>query len=534
MAPNSLSSEGSPSGRVPEQASNLAEFTVSELAFSLKRTVEDAFGLVRVRGELSGFKRASSGHLYFALKDDRAVLDGVCWRGAARKITIELEDGLEVICTGQLTTYPARSRYQLVVESIEPAGIGALMALLEERRKKLQAEGLFDEERKRALPFLPETIGIVTSPTGAVIRDILHRIEERFPCRILLWPVMVQGQGAAEQITRAINGFDAWPGTLELPRPDLLIVARGGGSIEDLWSFNEEAVVRAVSACTIPVISAVGHETDTTLVDYAADRRAPTPTAAAEMAVPVRRDLLNTLGGLEGRLSESLQRNISQRGDYLRGLARGLPDPKNLVELNQQRIDELAERHGIAVHNHLHRLELQGHAMARGLRPPIEMLRDRQRTLTLAIERAQTVIKDHMRDADREHARAGQRLGSVSFGQRLMVAESGWQTAIERLRYAFETRRNEWTRRFETAASMLESLSHRSALERGYALVRSSASSQLVRTAHAARGEPSLSLEFADGGLLVRPCEDDELPASQSTPAKPSGKKARRNQGELF
>ncbi|MEO1019259.1 MAG: exodeoxyribonuclease VII large subunit, partial [Pseudomonadota bacterium] len=274
---------------------NLTEYTVSEIAFSLKRTVEGAFGLVRVRGELSGIKRAGSGHLYFALKDDRAVLDGVCWRGTQRSVSVELEDGLEVICTGQLSTYPARSRYQLIVESIEPAGVGALMALLEERRKTFEAEGLFDADRKRALPFLPRTIGIVTSPSGAVIRDILHRIEERFPCQILLWPVMVQGQGAADQIAQAISGFDAWEGTQKVPRPDLLILARGGGSIEDLWSFNEESVVRAVSACRIPLISAVGHETDTTLVDFVSDQRAPTPTAAAEFAVPVRHELLHAL-----------------------------------------------------------------------------------------------------------------------------------------------------------------------------------------------------------------------------------------------
>ena len=272
--------------------SNLAEYTVTELAFALKRTVEDAYGLLRVRGELSGFKRATSGHLYFTLKDEKACIDAVAWRGSVPKLAFEPADGLEVICTGRLTTYPGRSKYQLVVERIEPAGMGALMALLEERRKALAAEGLFDADRKQPLPYLPEVVGVVTSPTGAVIRDILHRLADRFPRRVIVWPVLVQGEGAASQIAAAIRGFDALPADGPAPRPDVVIVARGGGSIEDLWAFNEEAVVRAAAECTIPLISAVGHETDTTLIDHVADRRAPTPTAAAEMAVPVRRDLV--------------------------------------------------------------------------------------------------------------------------------------------------------------------------------------------------------------------------------------------------
>ena len=276
-------------------APNMPEYTVSEVAAAVKRTVEDNFGYVRIRGEISGFLAARSGHMYFSLKDEKAVIDSLVWRGSAGKLRFQPEDGLEVICTGKLTTYAPRSRYQLVVEAMEPAGVGALMALLEERRQKLAAEGLFAEERKQALPYLPRVIGVVTSPTGAVIRDILHRLRDRFPCRVLIWPVLVQGKGAAEQVAAAIAGFNAVDEQSPVPRPDLLIVARGGGSIEDLWSFNEEVVARAVAAGTIPLISAVGHETDTTLIDFVSDRRAPTPTAAAEIAVPVRAELVADL-----------------------------------------------------------------------------------------------------------------------------------------------------------------------------------------------------------------------------------------------
>ena len=274
---------------------NAQALSITEISQALKRTVEDRFGHVRLRGELSGVKRAASGHLYCALKDDKAVLDGVMWRGNAQRLAFAPEDGLEVIATGKLTTYAGRSKYQIVIDSLEIAGEGALLALLEKTRARLAQEGLFDEGAKRPLPFLPRVIGVVTSPTGSVIRDILHRLADRFPSHVIVWPVLVQGQGAAEQVARAVRGFSGLEAGGSVARPDVVIVARGGGSIEELWSFNEEIVVRAIAECTIPVISAVGHETDTTLADFAADRRAPTPTAAAEMAVPVRVDLAATL-----------------------------------------------------------------------------------------------------------------------------------------------------------------------------------------------------------------------------------------------
>ena len=322
---------------------NAEPLSVSELSNILKRTVEDRFGFVRLRGELSGVKRAASGHLYCALKDDKAVLDGVMWRGSAERLAFLPEDGLEVIASGKLTTYPGRSKYQIVIDSLELAGEGALLALLEKTRQRLAAEGLFSPERKKPLPFLPATIGVVTSPTGAVIRDILHRLADRFPSRVVVWPVLVQGQGAAAQVAQAVRGFSALPEGHAL-RPDLLIVARGGGSIEDLWSFNEEVVVRAIAGCSIPTISAVGHETDTTLADYAADRRAPTPTAAAEMAVPVRRELAATLADFALRKQRCALRPVELGRERLEARVRRMPRIEALLAPQAQRLDDLSAR----------------------------------------------------------------------------------------------------------------------------------------------------------------------------------------------
>jgi exodeoxyribonuclease VII large subunit len=323
---------------------NLPEYSVSELSQAVKRHIESDFGHVRVRGEVSGFKRHSSGHCYLSLKDADAVLDAVIWRPLAQRLTLKPEDGMEVVCTGRMTTYASRSKYQLVIEAVELAGIGALLKMLEERRKKLAAEGLFDQSRKRPLPYLPEVIGVVTSPTGAVIRDILHRLRDRFPRHVLVWPVPVQGENAAAAVAAAIEGFNALKPGGDVPRPDLLIVARGGGSLEDLMAFNEEIVVRAAAASRIPLISAVGHETDTTLIDFASDWRAPTPSAAAEMAVPVRLDLVADLQSHTLRLANALGRFLEERRMRVEGLARGLPDPRTLLENAQQRLDDRAER----------------------------------------------------------------------------------------------------------------------------------------------------------------------------------------------
>jgi exodeoxyribonuclease VII large subunit len=318
---------------------NSPALSVSELSGALKRTIETAFGQVRVRGEISGFKRHSSGHCYFSLKDENACMDAVIWRASAGALAFRPEDGAEVIATGKLTTYPGRSKYQIVVERLELAGEGALLALLERRRKMLAAEGLFDPARKRKLPYLPRVIGVVTSPTGAVIRDILHRLEDRCPTHVILWPVAVQGEGAAAKIADAIRSF-----ATVSPRPDLLIVARGGGSIEDLWAFNEEDVVRAAAESPIPLISAVGHETDTTLIDHAADLRAPTPTAAAELAVPVRSELLGQLAELGHRARQCLARRTDRCRERLELTACRWPEPKAIFAPLSQRIDEFGER----------------------------------------------------------------------------------------------------------------------------------------------------------------------------------------------
>ncbi|MBP7001668.1 exodeoxyribonuclease VII large subunit [Amaricoccus sp.] len=328
---------GSPGGNVPE-------LTVGEISGAVKRAIEGGFGHVRVRGEVGRVSRPGSGHIYLDLKDDRACLGAVVWRTSVRGLAVQPQEGMEVVATGRLTTFPGASKYQMVIEQIAHAGVGALLAMLEKRKAALAAEGLFDPGRKRPLPFLPETIGVVTSPSGAVIRDILHRLAERFPRRVLVWPAAVQGPNCAAEVAAAIRGFDAMAPGGPAPRPDLLIVARGGGSIEDLWGFNEEAVLRAAAACRIPLISAVGHETDNTLLDLVADRRAPTPTAAAEMAVPVRLDLLAGLAGLETRRRGALSRGLDARRQRLRDLARGLPRGEALVAERAQRLDGLALR----------------------------------------------------------------------------------------------------------------------------------------------------------------------------------------------
>ncbi len=467
----------------PAFVANIAEYTVSELAFALKRTIEEGFGLVRVRGELSGFKRAASGHMYFALKDEKAVLDAVCWRNTLPKLDFALEDGLEVVCTGRLTTYPQRSRYQLVVEKIEPAGTGALMALLEERKKRLAAEGLFAEARKRPIPFLPEVIGVVTSPSGAVIRDILHRIEERFPRRVILWPVQVQGEGAAEQIAAAIRGFSALAPGGPVPRPDVLIVARGGGSIEDLWAFNEEVVVRAAAASTIPLISAVGHETDTTLIDFAADRRAPTPTAAAEMAVPVRRELAERMTRLAERLDHAVRRHLDVLSRHIQGLARGLPDPRTELALRAQRLDDLSER--------------------LALRSPVELVRERRERVERLHARLAELLRDRLaREATHLRAAAARLRAEPILAA---LAAHARTLAREKERLDVASRRVVETRAaaLEAVSRQLGSLSHRSVLERGYALVRRGSDGRIAPRLSALDGETRLEIEWYDGRLQV-------------------------------
>jgi len=484
----------------PETApSNAPEYSVSELSTALKRTVEGTFQRVRVRGEISGFKHAASGHMYLALKDDKAVLDGVVWRGTANRLRITPEDGLEVVCEGRLTTYPARSKYQLVIESMTVAGAGALLALLEERRKKLATEGLFDEARKQPIPYLPEVIGVVTSPTGAVIRDILHRLADRFPRPVLLWPVLVQGDGAAEQVAAAIRGFNALPPDGAVPRPDLLIVARGGGSIEDLWGFNEEVVVRAAAESDIPLISAVGHETDTTLIDHAADQRAPTPTAAAEMAVPVRAELAVLLLDLARQMAGSMARHVDQRRREVDGLARGLPRPQALLGEAGQRLDDRVENLrrmiGVAIERRRARLTQAGLA----LKSPRELIVEARSKLALKSQRL---------------ANAGGSLGQAS-----RTSYERW-VGDRRLEGAFERAVTHRRQRLDGLAALLDSYSYRNVLARGFAVVHAT-DGTIVRHADTARRAGPVEIEFQDGRVSATVSDVTSRPTPRRTTTKP-------------
>jgi len=471
---------------------NLPELTVSELSMALKRTIEEAYGYVRVRGELGKVSYHGNGHVYFDLKDDRASIAGVIWRSTAQRIRLKLEAGLEVVITGRLTTYPGRSQYQIVVDTLEPAGLGALMALLEERKQKLAAEGLFDEARKQLLPFLPAVIGVVTSPSGAVIRDILHRLADRFPRRVVVWPVKVQGEGSAAEVAAAIEGFNALP---ELaahglpPRPDLIIVARGGGSLEDLWSFNEEIVVRAAAAGFIPLISAVGHETDVTLIDFVADRRAPTPTAAAEMAVPVRAELLLDVDSLARRALASWRRNQEARRNELRAAVRALPDADEVLALPRQRLDHAAAtlRRALRANAHIHRVDfsqLSGRLSPHLLRGVIERRRERIGTFA---ERARRAMRH------------------------LLAARGA---------------------RAERGAQLLAAFSYRGVLTRGFALVRDAAGRPL-RAAAAVPAGARIEIEFADGRVGAR-AEGPVAAKPVAEPVKPRSRRSGPGQGDLF
>jgi exodeoxyribonuclease VII large subunit len=468
-----------------DSQANVAEFTVSELSAALKRTVEDAYGYVRVRGEISGYKGPhSSGHVYFALKDERAKIDGVIWKMTFARMRMKPEEGMEVIVTGRLTTYPNRSSYQIIVETLEPAGLGALMALLEERKRKLVAEGLFDEARKQLLPFLPEVIGVVTSPTGAVIRDILHRLADRFPRRVIVWPVKVQGDGSAEQVAAAIRGFNALAEDGSIPRPDLLIVARGGGSLEDLWSFNEEIVVRAAADGMIPLISAVGHETDVTLIDFAADRRAPTPTAAAEMAVPVRAELIADLMSKARRALASWQRAQDHRRTELRAATRALPSAEQLLALPQQRFDGAAERlpRALQANAQIHHTQfsrIAGRLSPRLLRTAVERRRER---LDACAQRLGSAMRTYKETQRGRILRARDRVTALGErGRRAMLALIAVREA-----------------RLERSHELLRAFSYQGVLERGFALVRDG-DGRPLRAAAAVQPGISLDIEFADG-----------------------------------
>jgi len=515
---------------------NAPELSVSELASALKRTVEDRFGFVRVRGEISNYRGPhSSGHAYFSLKDQNARLDAVVWKGVFSRLKTRPEEGLEVIATGKITTFPGKSSYQIVIEAMEPAGVGALLAQLEERRKRLAAEGLFDAARKQLLPFLPTTIGVVTSPTGAVIRDILHRIHDRFPRNVIVWPVRVQGETAAGEVAAAIRGFNALPEGGRIPRPDVLIVARGGGSLEDLWAFNEEVVVRAAAESLIPLVSAIGHETDTTLIDFASDLRAPTPTGAAEKVTPVRVDLVAQQTELARRLAHAHSRGLDTRRTALRALVRVLPTPDDILGSRRQSLDGAASN------------------LRKDMR---DLLARRQRRLAdLA-----AVLARHSPHAELERTRRRfeksadglARLGAaITPARRELLAQ-----AERRLNTAMENRvargRDQIARRRETLATwrgriapafarliaqrreklvtlekLRVSLGYENVLARGFALVRDESDAPL-RSASAVQGGQKLVLQFADGRTHAT-ADGEAAPKKTAKPAK-----APIGQGQLF
>ena len=465
--------------------SNVPELSVSELAFSLKRTLEETFGRVRVRGELSGLKLASSGHLYGSIKDENANVDIVCWKGMLANLSIKPEDGLEVICTGKVSSFPKSSKYQIIIDSIELAGEGALLKMLEDRKKKLAAEGLFAPERKQNLPFLPQVIGVVTSPTGAVIRDIIHRLNDRFPRHVLVWPVPVQGDGAAEKIAAAIDGFSALPEKGgNIPRPDLLIVARGGGSLEDLMPFNEEIVVRAVADCSIPLISAVGHETDTTLIDYVSDLRAPTPTGAAEMAVPRRDELRYTIAEYQKRMIGGMNRMVGELSHKLSAQAAQLGDPMQILTFKTQQLDHTGQKLGSNFERGLSQKQNRIRELVAMLKHPKSQIEEKKRMLELYM--------------------AGLKRTGLS------VVKDKKQSLLY-------------------AGKMLESLSYQNVLKRGYVVVRDK-NNRIISNAEQAIKEQNIMLEFKDNEKIA-------ATIGESPPKKPISRTKTpktKDQGQLF
>ncbi len=488
----------------PIPGQNTPEYTVSEVSGEVKRTLEGTFGRIRVRGEVGRVFKARSGHLYYDVKDDRNVLACTTWKGQISGLSVVPEEGLEVVVTGRLTAFGAQSKYNLNVDEVAVAGQGALMALLEKRKKQLEAEGLFAPERKKPLPYLPEIIGVVTSPSGAVIRDILHRLRDRFPRKVLIWPVAVQGANCAPEVTRAIKGFnDLTPGGA-LPRPDLIIVARGGGSIEDLWGFNEETVARAAAASDIPLISAVGHETDTTLIDYVSDRRAPTPTAAAELAVPVRIELLAWTGEQGARLSRAATDAVQRRAQRLRDLSRALPRAESLLDTPRQRLDQTADRLPNALirgvqNRRVKLLDVSAHLRPSTLRNLVDARKDRCRNLASRL--------------------------SLRPIQRELTARRDMLTRLdERLNAAQTARLDRLRQQLGATDRLRETLSYKATLERGYAVVRSG-DAVLTRKSEA-KNHKSLQIEFADGKLNV-----GSGPAGKTPTKKPS---EAPDQGSLF
>ncbi|MBV1701208.1 MAG: exodeoxyribonuclease VII large subunit [Hyphomicrobiales bacterium] len=512
--------------------SNLPEQSVSELSGALKRTIEDNFDRVRVRGEVSGYRGPhSSGHVYFALKDPKAKIDAIIWKGVFGKLRTRPQEGLEVVATGKITTFPGKSSYQIIIESIELAGAGALMALLEERRQKFITEGLFSEARKQLIPFLPVVIGVVTSPTGSVIRDIIHRISERFPRRVLVWPVRVQGDTCAAEVAAAIEGFNALPRGGTIPRPDVIIVARGGGSLEDLWGFNEEVAVRAAANSDIPLISAIGHETDNSLLDYVADLRAPTPTAAAEKAVPVRSKLLQDLSSLDTRKYSSFTQLQQRRRTELRGMSRNLPRADDLLASRRQTLDRATERlqSSLLAGMGQKRLRLAGlsHRLA-SQSPQARMARVSQQLEGLGQRLTQALQVSHLRRRERL-ANSGQKLRTALLAtshmarERNKTAKRRVQDVMQRMMRVVMVQRQAKAQSLAATAKLLATLDYHQVLTRGFALVRDS-DGHMVQSASSLAPGAKIRIQFAHDEV------DARVEAKAGVPRKP----VPRDQGQLF
>ncbi|MGR3838065.1 MAG: exodeoxyribonuclease VII large subunit [Cognatishimia sp.] len=490
----------------PREGENAPEFSVSELSGAIKKLIEGTFSHVRIRAEVGRVSFPRSGHVYLDLKDDKSVISGVIWKGVAARLPMRPEEGMEVVATGRLTTFGGQSKYQIVIEDMKPAGVGALMAMLEKRRVALGAEGLFDDSRKKPLPFVPSVIGVVTSPSGAVIRDILHRLRDRFPSKVLIWPVAVQGEKCAPEVARGIEGFNALTPGGALPRPDLIIVARGGGSVEDLWGFNEEMVVRAAAASEIPLISAVGHETDTTLIDFAADKRAPTPTAAAELAVPVRLELLGWAEEQGSRLTRALTQGITQRGQRLRDLARAMPRVDSLLDNPRQRLDRVSEKLPDALRRSVDTRRLKLTEQAAFLRPA---------NLRRAVEGKREALG---RRADRLSIRPIQRDIAVKRDKLAALSQRFVRAATAQTKARKD--------RLESLERLRQTLGYEATLERGYAVVWDG--DQVVTSKKAAKSAEALEIQFADGrfattGSAAKPIRKTAKPAGDAS-----------DQGSLF
>ena len=508
----------------PKDGLNDPEFTVSEISGAIKRLIEGEFSHVRLKGEIGRVSFPRSGHVYLDLKDEKAVISAVIWKGVAARLQIQPEEGMEVVATGRVTTFGGQSKYQLVIEQLKPAGIGALMAMLEKRKAALAAEGLFQTSHKKQIPYLPEVIGVVTSPSGAVIRDILHRLRDRFPRKVLIWPVAVQGDRCAPEVSAAIAGFNSFSPEGSLPRPDLLIVARGGGSLEDLWGFNEEAVARAAFASEIPLISAVGHETDTTLIDYVVDHRAPTPTAAAELAVPVRHELLAMLESQEARMSRAMSTILSTRGQRLWDVARALPRPETLLDGPRQKIDYLAERlpAGLRLALEQHRVKLSQYSGS--LRPAAlkNILATAQQQLSVWSPRLQPALQRSIAVGKTAFESTEKRLDIRPLQRHVDQNRKDLDQLDKRLSETGKRHIAQLGDQLNALDRLRETLGYKATLKRGYAVVRSD--QKVITSKDQAAKSDALEIEFNDGKIKLRGSSNAKQARAKSSP----------DQGSLF